>query len=248
MKARYFLSLFIFVIITACNNNETATISNTHIENSIKKYTEVGVLHNEGLDFVFNRLKSNKTKNSAYQLSIESIITESENFLKSQNTNIVLSRNIDDYQLHFDFNETRNDNPFANLNCLPKEKEYLEDLLNLLYDCQENTEALKNNIRLLEAQIMEEKAIENLEPILYACEVTLYSYEYWIKNLPQWIETFNTNPSRGFWSNLGRAATKTAAVDGCGAFCGAIAGGVGALPGALSTSLLYCTTAFVDSF
>ncbi len=76
------------------------------------------------------------------------------------------------------------------------------------------------------------------------------SLDYWLENISEWSVVINGEEygpmTRGFWGNLGRAALKTAFVDGAGALVGSLVPG-GTVIGAATASFVYAATKLIES-
>ncbi|MCD7969534.1 MAG: hypothetical protein LUF87_04190 [Alistipes sp.] len=227
-------SLVISIICYSCKNEKVEQIE----EFSELSYDDVGILHNDGLNFILDYLKKNGitteniTRGGTSFGDIELMIdTATEEFLRrNQISNLPITR-------------AGIENKILDFNLLSeKQKEYTLLLLEAFVNPGDLNEVL-SEIKAITENIKSDLSKEEADPILYGASVALYTAEYWYNNSSIWYETLGEDfvKSRGWfsWSDFGGDDVSGAIG---GAVAGVIVGGGGAGPGALAGGIAASTT------
>jgi hypothetical protein len=226
----------------SCSQNEDSSSSNSIEGPKIETtYDEIGALHNEGLEYVFNYLVKNQatTRAANSTVSIYQLAETAENlFLKEKGINFA-----DTKLLTTRAKATKSDAINLNIN----QKEYYDKLMAIMSNYSMNYTVTQTAIAELASEIQSNLSLKDAGPLLYGIGVAKYTCYYWHLNRNKWAIEFGSNVmTRGKskpkskeesssvdWKRLGKEDVK-GAVSGAagGAAAGALAGGAGALPGA----------------
>jgi hypothetical protein len=163
------------------------------------EYNQVGKLHNEGLDFVFNAIKDAHLENmknagsnlkSAQVLDYETIVTDATLQFCKENKSLKASFNV--YQAaivksHSNLKSTKlGANTLDEFN--PKQKELLNEIfaaLKVKYSKQ-NLEKLKEDLAKINSKASAELSATEAAPIYCATSTAYATYQYWQRNYKKW--------------------------------------------------------------
>jgi hypothetical protein len=256
----FFCSLLLFVLImTKCSSNNEEKIS----EGVNFEYELIGVEHNKGLDYVFEKLKKENadkgtTLRSSSDLSFL-IKKASINFtLESEFGKGLEYNQMEGFLNSFGEIELRSGNTknsggiisvLGKVELTPLQIHYINQLDDILSkyehgDIQSTIEYIKN----FEAEIIKTGSPDDLQILLSTTSVARYSLQYWLENHDKWMSDIFDNSSveqrislrcsedddwEWFCETIISMAESDAIGAAIGAGVGALAGGVGAAPGAV---------------
>jgi|SRR5690554_909392 len=254
---KVFLSTLVFVglLFGSCSNGESIDIMDnnemisetTYSKEELRNldFEQIGIHHNEGLDYVYKKIKLNP-----------SLLTEENNNIINEfifdNTELYLNNT--EYFNGFDIEILSNIRPetsFAtteefvlNLENIisdnlssPIALQYLNDINNV-YDNYSSVQNYSSSIAVNALRSIENSIVNDLEittneyTILRSVIVTgIYSLQYWEENTAKW-EDLNSHPqpqAKGDWQWFKGAVKNMAVADAYGAGAGLIIGGISSI-------------------
>lgn len=235
-----------------CENDSKGTQLDFSMKDFEKLMREGGVVHNEGLECVYNQLLKTESSKDFMFVSESATIDfiESHPFFQTDVENSSLAANTM-------FNRLQNSNPERNNlwydedeNLLSRsQKEWLtridevinqnDDLGKIIYELDE-----------IKSLVYKEGTQEDQYIVIVAVEVGKASLNYWYENYSKWEELVGSNSKAGErWFSLKSVgkADIAGAVGGAagGALAGAMVGGIGAGPGAAAGAVSVGTASSV---
>lgn len=241
------LLIVVSIILVACKKE-------TSIQQiKIADYEEIGVLHNEGLNFVLESFRENKVGNKISLQNLQeiyAIIEESslsfskETFGLKDNECKKLELNLEEMDLlikAISKDEGITNQILSEINLSEQQIYYFNKIENIMSDVTLNLEQTLDNIGAIEIEIITQCPEEDIDVLLSSTSVGKHSLVYWNENFDFWIDeligsTGNKSEEdwEWFWGTLKNMGKSDLVGAGIGAGVGAIAGGVGAAPGAVA--------------
>lgn len=237
-KVQLFIAIFIIIggVFACSQSDEVPNEFNTNTN----FYSQVGELHNRGVEYAFQYMMKNLPKTKGKQQCDADKLRN----LGALGVEIFLEEN------HIEYMKTRAVSASENLSLLNKrQQKYYDLLISTILNRSLSYEATQTAIDKVAKKIQKNLTAEEADPLLYGVSVAKKSCEYWYKNLERWrIElggtkamlftksiptTEETSDTDFSWKEVGKSDV-SGAVGGAagGAIVGSLAGGVGALPGA----------------
>lgn len=222
MKNISLLILSLIFLIACQNKNEIQ-------EEQKLNYEQVGKLHNEALDYVLEKIKSQpQTKTNTRKISVGQTLGMVDEFL--------IQKGFTSYYT----TKTTISKTDCMIDLTTKQKKYY-DMIMFAFSQSSDMDVSQaiSYIIEIENEIRKECSEEEQIPLLCGTAVARYTIVYWSDNLYKWKVAVLGNKSMTksndwSWQNFG-GADVSGAVSGAvgGAMAGALVGGVGAGPAAL---------------
>jgi len=210
----------------------------------------VGLLHNRGLELIYNELKNNPELLNGWSYGNETLVPLTKIFLKTVYENDELeSALLGAEEVNAQVQLADRDYLAYISNCGASNE--VKEIIIEMFDFNNSRITLESvELSVKNAKIKAEKLNRiDKEIVLYSSEIYLYSCYYWSQNATKWFklfdETITSDQTKDFWVDLGKGDAIGAVT---GAMAGAIAGGgVGAGPGALGGGLIGSAAVCLDS-
>ncbi len=203
-----------------------------------EKYERIGQLHNEGLDFVLDRLSASQTKGGSGLTREQAMAVVMEAV-----TAYLENHGIPTDQVR---PEVYCGEEYDGAGLTDEQKELYDELIGAIRDPLLDYESTQKAVSLVEARVAAALPTQEAEPLLCGIAVARYSMEYWYNHADEWellagldnlayqpmtkAVTPESDEDDLSWKDLVEA-------DAGGAVVGAIAGGgAGALAGGLTAS------------
>lgn len=187
MERVIWISFFLaFITMYSCTSRDEEVV----LKDSESVYELVGRLHNEGLEYVFDRLTEARTKsNGILEVDTETIRGLCKQFVEKQGyetKGFVLTRSdnkIMDYRkLDFELSEQQN--------------VYLSSVQQIINESTiETINLLVDKLKSLELEIECDCVMSNYEKevLFYGIAVCCYSARYWVDNYEKWMQEFKNS-------------------------------------------------------
>lgn len=197
------VSLSLSLLISCSKDEETLKLTKqiADYDNPMKS---IGDLHNKGLDFVLERLKSTPMTRTSAEINIVPLVvefvTEAYSDLPKAEMNIVreaLPPIIEEYSL------VKN---FSDFKLTKNQKYFIDQLEEIISDDDFDLISLRNRIIQLEEEANNTLTGEDLNVILAGTSVAFYTLGYWHDNYEAWdINGTSNQMAGGFnWKQLGK--------------------------------------------
>jgi len=231
------------ILTTFCGCQREKTVENAEI--SI--YDEMGQLHNEAMDFMFEKMKGQNITRTVTDYQIRELTAEYANdFFEYEGSQKLTADNI--IAPIVIYNDQVKTFAIERYEIPTVDEYYFNKLAELYFDIDEadDIRIILRGILSIEREITTNNNISGIDKdrLLYAMAICKNSTEYWYQNLPELTVVINGEEyggaTRGFWNNLLRTSLKTGMVDCLG-------GLLGSLPGAVTASFYYAVGNLVDS-
>lgn len=234
----------VMALLVSCRVNEVNNGSATSIP--LVTNNEVGRLHNEGLDYVFGKIKGEiqATRGGRSAITEDFVDDACWEFLEKEGIVSEATRSTDWSVM----TKSRNTTP-EEIGASPLMTEYTKRIARVLArkSNAENIDKLHNQFLSIEQDILADTELDTdeREALLSMTAVTVYSVAYWQENYDDWmnalgvpeVKTRNSERGSSNWGDVADIAWADAGGAMVGAMVGAAAGGVGAGPGALGGGL-----------
>ncbi len=216
------------IAFASCKSNVETTKSHT------LDYEMVGELHNEGLDFILEEIKSQPTtKNGVREISRQFIDNAIEKFLNNNNINTGYESVITRSASELNESVAELSDSTAKIYYAKIQKVFYSSEFSNSKDAIEHIEAIEEEIKL-------NCTGSDLSALLCGASVAKNTLIYWEKNTAKWVEAITGANTRVLtraewsWKEFG-GQDVSGAVAGAvvGAGVGSLAGGAGAVPGAI---------------
>lgn len=213
-------NLFIAVLIISCTNEHIETFEQTSLNICIEKYDEIGIIHNEGLDYIFGEIKDYLGESLAADISKTDILMLSE----SANKTFLNTYNLCDESRAYTYSHIERvfsnqympeRMSFVDLSVDKMDIQFSESLVRLFEML--HSLMLADNIYLqakildiekIETQALDKLSADDLDMFLSATSVAKHTLAYWDSNLLNWIyllngeEVFSLEKSDFSWESL----------------------------------------------
>jgi hypothetical protein len=225
------ISLILAFIAVSCRE-QTSRVEDPKPERFQNPYSQVGEIHNAGIDYTFSYLKANKarlvTKPALLDVAHEAVASflpgttvVSNDILSSQIGSIVKRGNSS--LLKSMLSKASSDSLFLILGYNEKQIEFLNRLFNLGEDSL-SIDTAKDSISNINTDAFAILGPDDSRPILMASSVMESSFEYWLTHLKEWEEFFaslwgpklhkRTEMWEPDWIAIGKADAEGAAAGG----------------------------------
>jgi len=230
------VSFIAFSFFTSCQKDKLVKKNNQF------NYEEVGIQHNKGLDFVYNYLSVQKTKENLINAKNILTISEQGTYKFLQENNLLIDKNVDiaikEASVPFKIYKSnlQNNLKSGNLEHLWPDnvdslltniqKQYLNELNDIINNYQNNLNAMLSEINKLEVNINENVSVNEQPILLSSCAIARHSFQYWHDNIDKWNELLSNSPLKSTKSfSWGEVGKNDVAYGVGGGVAGAIVGG-----------------------
>jgi len=230
------VSFIAFTFFTSCQKDKLVKKDNKF------NYEEVGIQHNKGLDFVYNYLSVQKTKENLINAKNILTISEQGTYKFLQENNLLIDKNVDiaikEASVPFKIYKSnlQNNLKSGNLEHLWPDnvdslltniqKQYLNELNDIINNYQNNLNAMLSEINKLEVNINENVSVNEQPILLSSCAIARHSFQYWHDNIDKWNELLSNSPLKSTKSfSWGEVGKNDVAYGVGGGVAGAIVGG-----------------------
>ncbi|GHV37498.1 hypothetical protein FACS1894178_9270 [Bacteroidia bacterium] len=233
------LALATAIIFTACKKTNKTSKTDSDIQQFVKMAQEGATVHNEGLNYIYEKLLETVIQNDVMTVVEDLTIdfVESHPFFQSNINNAIVlakhgmeiirqNRRDSDTKLWFEESEERLSNG---------QKTWLL-LINDAINQNDDIDQMINALDRIKENVLKEGNDEEIFTTVIAIETGKASMTYWYNHLNEWAR-FAPEMQRWSWKQMFRVDLK-GAIEGAisGAIVGALGGGlVGAASGALAS-------------